>query len=420
MKLVWLSHFIPYPPRGGASQRTFNLLRCASQKHEVHLVAMNLKGVTPELASEYAQELRKHCAEVEIWETPCRWRGPRWWAHLALSPLYREHYGSRALWTPELGRSWEQFIAKHLGALIHFDSIDLARYFPQVVRFRKVLNHHNCESAMMERRAQKEPNPAKRLYLWHQSRKLGQLEARLCHQFDVNLTVSELDTLSLRKRNPWAHYHVVENGTDTDYFTPAEAEPEPKSLVFTASLRWYPNVSGILYFGREIWPLIKRACPSVRLYLAGRQPCPPIIQWARRDPSITVIPNPEDARPWLARGAVFICPIIDGGGTRLKILDAMAMGKAIVTTSIGSEGLRVKHDENILVADSPQDFANAVLHLLGNEALRKHLGTNGRALVEQLYSWGVIGDHLEEAYRCATRPRGGKQQVGGCVTPTAP
>jgi glycosyltransferase involved in cell wall biosynthesis len=404
MKLVWLSHFIPFPPRGGSRQRSFNLIRHISAKYETHLVALNMQGETQERAAEYASELRKYCAEVEIWDPPYRWRGARWWAQLMLSPLYHHPYGSRALWSPELSRRWEGFLAKHPGALVHFDSIDLALYFPPVAGFRKVLNHHNCESAMAERRAAKEPNPLKRAYLRGQARKLRRLEQETCHQFDVNLTVSELDTQTLQARNPGAHCHVVENGTDTEYFHPSESAPEPNTLIFAGSLDWYPNVAGLQYFIREIWPIFKQKCPGIRLFLAGRNPTPAVVQLAQSDPAIELIADPEDIRPWIWRASVFICPIIDGGGTRLKILDALAMGKPVVSTTVGCEGLRVNHGEQVMVADALEDFASQVLRLLDDDVLRRRLAANGCALVERTYDWDVVGRHLDQAYDSALEP----------------
>ena len=398
MKLLWLSHFIPYPPRGGARQRSFNLIRHISRKYETHLLALNMQNESRARVAEFTSELKKHCAEVEIWDLPYAWRGARWWMQLALSPFYQHPYGCRALWSPELGRRWAAVLDKHPEALIHFDSIDLALYLPPAAQHRKVLNHHNCESAMAERRAQMEPNPLKKAYLWQQARKLRRLEETLCHQFDVNLTVSELDKQTLLARNPRAHCHVVENGTDTDYFRPSEAPPEANTIVFAGGLSWYPNVSGIQYFARDIWPLLKKQCPGIRWYLAGRSPAESVIRVAKSDPDIELIPDPEDIRPWIGKGAVFICPIIDGGGTRLKILDALAMGKAVVSTSIGIEGLDARPDVGVLVADKPQDFATEVARALANNELRQQLGRNGRALVERLYSWTVIGNHLDKAY----------------------
>jgi glycosyltransferase involved in cell wall biosynthesis len=174
-------------------------------------------------------------------------------------------------------------------------------------------------------------------------------------------------------------------------------------LTFAGGLSWYPNVSEIQYFARDIWPLLKRQCPGIRWYLAGRSPAEAVIRIAKSDPDITLVSDPEDIRPWVWKAAVFICPIIDGGGTRLKILDALAMGKAVVSTTIGAEGLDVKRGEHLLVADKPEDFGREVSCAVMDEKLRRALGASGRALVNGLYSWRVIGEHLEDAYHRAHR-----------------
>jgi len=416
MRLLWFSHFVPFPPRGGNFQRSFNLIRHVSKSYEISLLAFNLQGLDQGTLAEYTGELKKYCANVEIWELPRRWRSWRWWAELTWSPLYRAPYGARSFWSPLLAARWQHTLARHQGVLVHFDSIDLGLFVGAAADFRKVLNHHNCESAMAYRRAQKEPNPVKKAYLWHQARKIERQEREVCHLFDVNLAVSDVDAQTLLSRSPKAHIHIVENGTDTSYFVPTDAPAEPRSLIFAGLLRWYPNVSAVQYFVREIWPLVKLQCPGVRFYVAGQRPSESLVERLTQDPNIVVVPSPDDIRPWVARGAVFVCPILDGGGTKLKILDALAMGKAVVSTAIGCEGLQVKHGENILVADTPRDFAREVLRALGNEPLRKQLGTMGRALVEKQYSWEVISGHLEQAYRCASHsPRCDRQgvRVGG-------
>ena len=401
MKLMWFSHFVPYPPRGGAPQRSFNLLRQASKSWKVSLVAFNLEGHDPARLAEYQPELRKHCETVEFWELPIRWRSPLWWARLAWSPIYPEPYGCRSLWSPGLAARWKQTLDRLRPALVHFDSIDLGMFAPAAEGFRKALNHHNCESAMAYRRAEKEPNPLKKAYLWHQARKVERMERALCPRFDVNLAVSELDAQTLQQGSSKAHFHVVENGTDTHYFRPASDNlEEPHSLIFAGTMDWYPNVSAIRFFVSEVWPRLKRECPAARLYLAGQKPPDSLVEWLRKYPDIIVIPTPEDIRPWVWKAAVFICPIVDGGGTKLKILDAMAMGKTVVSTAVGAEGLHVKHGENILLADAPQDFAREVLRALEDAALRRRIAAAGRILVEKEYSWEVIGGHLEQAYRC--------------------
>lgn len=417
MRLLWLSHFVPYPPRGGSFQRTFNLLRHISRKYETTFVALNLAGESKEQLEQYRDEFKKDCAKVEFWNLPLAWRGSRWWIQLAFSPLYRHHYASRSMWSPQLDDRWRQILAGHQGDLVNFETIDLALYFPASNGFRRILNHQNCESAMVKRRAENESNPLKKGYLLNQAGKLARSEREWCPRFDANLAVSELDADLLRSQSPGSHFHVVENGTDTEYFAPSNTQPEPKAIIFAASLRWYPNVSAIQYFGRNIWPLLRQRCPGVRLYLAGRSPAEAIVQIAASDPDIVLIPDPPDIRPFVARGSVFVCPVIEGGGTRLKILDAMAMGIPVVSTRLGCEGLRVTPGENILVADSPQEFADSVLRLMNDQPLRKLLSANGRALVERLYSWKVIAGHLEDAYKCAAGPAEGRGRASGCFMP---
>jgi len=163
--------------------------------------------------------------------------------------------------------------------------------------------------------------------------------------------------------------------------------------------------------------LLKSQCPGVRFYVAGQRPADSLLKALNRDPNIIVVPSPDDIWPWVARAAVFVRPIVDGGGTKLKILDAMAMGKAVVSTAIGREGLQVTHGENILVADAPGKFAHEVLRVLENETLRQQLGAAGRTLVEKEYSWDVIGEHLEQAYRCAMDWGSCSQRIPGAQRP---
>ena len=401
MKLLWFSHFVPFPPKGGAHQRSFNLLRGASKSHEVSLVAFNHLAEPNERLAEYASELKKYCEHVEFWQLPIPWKSTRWWAGLAFSPLSPHPYGTRALWSPELGARWKETLRRHRGAFVHFDSIDLGLYANDTTGFRKVLNHHNCESAMANRRARQEPNPIKKAYLWYEAKKIARLERAVAHHFEVNTVVCELDAQQLRRTNPKAHFHVVANGTDVNYFRPISLPERPKSLIFSGSLNWYPNISAIRYFVREIWPLIKGQCPEAKLYVAGMKPSASLRQWLESDPSVVVVASPDDIRPWIAGATVFVCPIMDGGGTRLKILDALAMAKPVVTTTVGCEGLEVTHGENILIADDPIGFARNVVCALENEDLRRQLGTAGRNLVERCYSWEVITSQLEQAYRCA-------------------
>lgn len=403
MRVLWLSHFIPYPPRGGNLQRSYNLLRQAAKSFDVSLVALNVHGASQEQVAEYRSALGSFCDKVEIWDTPYPWKGWRWQAELIRSTASRVPFSFRPLFSEDLCRMWTEKLAAHPDALVHIDAIDLALFVGAADGFRKVLNHHNCESALLARRAARETNPLKKKYLELEAKKIARWERELSGKFQVNTVVSDDDERLLRSINPAAHIHVVENGVDTDYFRPMDIPEEPHSLVFTGSLDWQPNISAIQDFVRDVWPLVKQGCPDAKLSVAGKSPAENVLRLADRDSSIAVFPSPEDMRPLLARASVYICPILEGGGTRLKILDAMAMGKPIVSTPIGCEGLRVTPGRDILTGDSAEALADLVLRLFANDALRGQLGSSARDLVEREYAWPRIGPQLEHAYRCVLR-----------------
>jgi len=406
MKLLWFSHFVPFPPRGGNLQRSFNLIRQASHQYEIHLIALNLFGERAEQLREHETELKKYCQSVEICDPPFPWRGRRWWAEAICSPFFRLPFSCSTLFSKNILRRWEQLLQVHPEALLHFDSIDLALYSQAAGNFRKVLNHHNCESALTHRQAQSEGNLIHKKYLLIQAAKLVRAERVFCSKFAINLVVSEPDRQLFQVIQPSARYHLVENGVDIHHFVPSNGEAEAHSAIFNAMLGWGPNISAMDFLVNEVWPQVKERFPHARLYLAGKDPTEHVLHWPKEDSSITVVPNPEDMRPWIARAAVCVCPILEGGGTRLKILDALAMGKPMVSTTVGCEGLRVSHGQNILIADGADEFAARLVQLFEREDLRHQLGTCGRSLVEREYCWERIGQQLQEAYCHALQPDG--------------
>ena len=264
MKLLWLSHFVPFPPRGGNVQRSYNLIRQAARSREVHLLALNLHGEPQEKLREYESALRSDCASVEFCALPYSWRGKRWWLEAAVSPLAGRAFSCRALLSPAALARWTNLLNAHPDALVHLDSIDLALYADAARSHRKVLNHHNCESAMAYRQAAKETNPVQRQYVKLQAAKLEAEERALCASFGANLVVSEQDQRLLEAIQPKGRYCVVANGVDTAFFRPAAAEPEPHSVVFTGMLGWGPNVSAMDFLFRRVWPKVKERFPGAR------------------------------------------------------------------------------------------------------------------------------------------------------------
>jgi glycosyltransferase involved in cell wall biosynthesis len=222
-------------------------------------------------------------------------------------------------------------------------------------------------------------------------------ERRYLRLADRVLTVSETDRDAFAPFLDGQTITVIPTGVDVDYFKPLSVEEVPNSLVFTGSMDWLPNEDAIFYFVEAILPLIKQQCPDVSLEVVGRSPSRKLQALARAEKAVHLTGWVEDIRRYLARGSVCIVPLRIGGGTRLKIFEAMAMGKATISTSIGAEGLPVHGGEDILLADTPNDFADNVISLFGDANQRRRLGTAARALVEENYSWPKIAESFSRA-----------------------
>lgn len=230
-------------------------------------------------------------------------------------------------------------------------------------------------------------------------------ERQQARSFDMSITVSEDDARALREIAPRAKTVVVPNGVDTNYFDNATPDgEEPQSLVFTGSMSYQPNVEAMTYFTQRIYPHILQMCPSVRLYIVGRSPAPEIEALGVQHPGrVFVTGTVDDVRPFLRRAAVVVVPLRNGGGTRLKILEALAMHKPVVSTTVGAEGLAVIDKKHILIADDDQQFADSVVSLVKDSAKRQRLGEAGRRLVEARYDWRHIAPLLEAAWECTVK-----------------
>jgi glycosyltransferase involved in cell wall biosynthesis len=211
--------------------------------------------------------------------------------------------------------------------------------------------------------------------------------------------VSEADGRTFDRLYPGslkAPVHVVQTGVDTAFFTPPSETPSATHMVFTGSMDWLPNEDGMTYFCREILPKIRQAEPSATLSIIGRAPTPAVRKLAEI-PGVEVTGRVDDVRPHIARGSVYIVPLRIGGGTRLKIFEAMSMGKAVVSTTIGAEGLPVTSGRDIDIADEPSRFAHAVVHLMRDTETRRAMETAARRLVVERYDWGAVAKDFEEA-----------------------
>lgn len=258
----------------------------------------------------------------------------------------------------------------------------------------KVLFTHNIEAVIWKRHCEIASGPLWKLVSWREYRTMSRAERLYARRADHVLTVSESDREFFSRLVGPKKVSVVPTGVDVDYFRPSTGE-EQTGLVFTGAMDWVPNEDGVLYFVREILPRIRRDVPEVTLSVVGREPSARLKALAEGEGGVRVTGRVEDIRPYVHRASVYVVPLRIGGGTRLKIFEAMAMGKAVVSTSIGAEGLPVTHEKNIILADDPNTFADEVVRLLRDSVVRAALGKAARALVEQRYSWRAVAREFE-------------------------
>jgi glycosyltransferase involved in cell wall biosynthesis len=223
------------------------------------------------------------------------------------------------------------------------------------------------------------------------------LEQRAVRHFHAITTVADADAAVIRRLAPSVPVHVTPNGVDATFFAPLDLEEEPETILFFGAMSFPPNVSAVLHYYHDILPLVRREMPNVRLVIAGRDPAPQIAALAS-DPTVIVTGMVDDMRPWLARSTVTICPMVNGSGIKNKVLEAMAMARPIVSTTLGIEALEVTNGRELLVADAPGDFAAALVGLMRDREARRNLGAASRELVLRRYSWEACAESYDTIY----------------------
>lgn len=403
-RILWLSHFVIYPPHGGSRIRSFNLLREIGREFDIDLFMLDSRDESfPGRDLEQEElELGKHARSVIRW--PLR-KGSTLAGKggLFLRSLFsNEPVTTSMLYDPGYARRLEELAVSGGYDLVHLDTVDLAAYLPCFEgRIPRVtLNHHNVESRLMARQADQKRVPLLGAYYKLQAAKLDALERRMCLAVDANIVVSELDEAALSDACQGGEFRVILNGVDLDFHRahPDRAEREAKTLVWAGGMHWFPNHDAVDHFVRDIWPQIHARREDLELLLVGSSP-PESIQSAPGANRIDAPGYVPDVRPYLDRGDIYIAPIRVGSGTRLKILDAFASAIPVVSTAVGCEGLGVTDGEHLLVRDGAEAFCDGVLELAGNAELRNRVARNGRALVEQVYSWRHIGERARSLYR---------------------
>ena len=400
MNILFLSPIVPYPPHGGVLQRNYNIIRQMSKHFNVYLMAFihpDILTTQSSIKKSYL-ELKKICSEVEYFGLWPKKSPLHKLTAFSLGLFYPKPFSVFAYRSPIFRKRMDFIIAQNHIDAVHFDTIGLASYRDTVLNKPSILVHHNIESMLMHRRAGVEKNVLKNFYLRLQAKRLGKYEQRQSIKFNYNIMMSENDAILLKASAPQSQTYIIPNGVDTDYYRPSPGN-EQEALVYTGGLNMFANKDAVIFFLKRIWPTIKAKKPTCRFFIIGQDPPPELNELESKDSSIIVTGYVDDVRPYVSSASVYIVPLRVGGGTRLKVLDGLAQGKAIVSTSIGCEGIEVTHGENIVIADDPGEFAHRVIDLLENKKDRSRLGKAGRQFVKDNYSWGTIGIDIKNFYQ---------------------
>lgn len=395
-QMLFLCQTLPFPPDGGVHLRSYNILRLLSRSFDITALCFYRQMTRPSPAHVTAGiDGLSRFAEVEAFPIPQEHSRARLvWDHLR-SLIARRVYTRFAYESTEYADRLRSLLKAKRFDVVHMDSLDLSAYLPLLTDLPVLCTHHNVESQLLRRAAVAQESPLLRLYTRLQARLAEKEEKIWCPRVTANVVVSAQDLAQLKRIVSGGKFFVVPSGVDTTVFFPTSQQTS--GIVFVGGHGWFPNRDGMRYFCDEILPKIRAGSRDVRVTWVGQAPANVRSEYADRY-NVDLTDFVDDIRPFVQGAACYIVPLRVGGGTRLKILDAWAMGKAVVSTSIGCEGLAAVDDNNILVRDDPQEFATAVLSVLEDAKLRHRLGTAARSTAEDVYEWDVISGNMIEQY----------------------
>ena len=395
MKILWVKAGGLVPPNLGGRIRSYQILRQLATKHDVTL--FTFYAAQPNDAH---AELATFFHEVVYWPLSIASdKGFRELFSFARHVFRSWPYSVCKYCRREVIAGMRQLLSKKWYDVILCDFVIAASAIPWEIACPKVLFTHNVEALIWHQHAKVSRNPLWKFICWREYKKMTQFERFCLEKSQHVLAVSEADRTFFGRFIDLAKITVVPTGVDTEYFYPTPVAERPDSLVFTGAMDWMPNEDGVLYFVRSILPLIRKEVPDVSLSIVGRNPSRKLRAAVAYEQRVEVTGNVEDIRPYVQHSAVYVVPLRIGGGTRLKIFEAMAMGKPIVSTTLGAEGLPVSEGRHLLIADSPQEFARTVVSLLRNPKQKACLGSAARRLVEKDYSWRAVAAEFDAVLR---------------------
>jgi sugar transferase (PEP-CTERM/EpsH1 system associated) len=396
MKLLWLNAGLLLPLDKGGKLRTWHVMRHLAARHDI--TYLSFEDSTQTEADRLG--MREVCSRLETVPRTDAAKGTwRFYADAARYLVDPVPYAVAKYRSAAYRAKIETLLAEERYDAVVCDFLPPVVNLPDRLPCPAIVFTHNVEAEIWRRHAEQATNAVSKHLMTQQWQRMLRFEAAALARFDLVLAVSEADGQTFARLYPNSvkrPVHVVQTGVETDYFLPSAAAPERAHLVFTGSMDWLPNEDGMTYFCREILPKIRQAEPEATLSIIGRTPTPAVRKLAEI-PGVEVTGRVDDVRPHIARGAVYVVPLRIGGGTRLKIFEAMSMAKAVVSTTVGAEGLPVTSGRDIDIADEPARFAHAVVHLIRDTEARRAIETAARRLVVERYDWSAVANDFEDA-----------------------
>jgi polysaccharide biosynthesis protein PslH len=400
MKILWVKPGKLLPLDTGGKLRTYNILRHLSARHELTYVSYYVGGQDEAYERDVCEIFP---GTVALHDEASTWQLARYFDY-ARRFFSRAPYAVSRFADPQVHRLISTWFSERRFDVAVCDFLVSAPNFPQRLDTPTALFQHNVETILWQRRAEQETRWMDRAISKIEYEKMRRFEPAQVRRFHHVVAVSDADRSAMSSMVAPSHISVVPTGVDLDkYKYDPKAVPSSPLVVFTGSMDWAPNIDGVEFFCKEIWPRVLESVPAARFRIVGRDPHPRVKKLASENVEVTgTVPSIIDH---LREAAVFVVPLRIGGGTRIKIYEAMALGKATVSTSVGAEGLDVRHDRDILLVDDPVGFAEAVKSILQQDGLRRRIEAAAAATAAR-YDWSVITEQFVEVLRTTIQAAG--------------
>lgn len=390
MKVLFLTRILPFPYSGN-SVRTFNWLRFLGKKHEIHLLSF----IESEDELEYIPRLKDYCSCIKT-----VLRKPEQGFKLKFFYLFGEMpYCIRQSYSESMQKMINDSLENNSYDLIHANHLMMTYYIQNIKRIAKIAEPVDCLTRNSLQQLHKGRGFMDKIKAFIDWRKIRSCELSVYSRFDYCILASVKDREFLERLSPDLKVSVISNGVDFEYFKPQATKEDFPSLLFTGDMSYPPNEDAVFYLCSDILPLIEKSYPDVKLYIVGKRPSYKLERFISHRKNVILTGFVEDIRTYLAKATIFICPLRRGTGIKNKVLEAMAMGKAVISSSIGQEGIDALPERDIIIADNPKTFAQRTVELLSNKDTRDKIALNGRKIVEANYNWKIFADKLDKIYQ---------------------